>query len=1162
MKKLLSFLGRPPVLLLLTLFLLLLLGYFGWDLFFSGTRREPLLFVAVALAGFIAVAVSAIPGYLRERKRRSPTEGPVAAELNQALDAMAEGNLRRKDRIYRMPWVLVLGPSGSGKAAALAQASFARRIAPPGARDPLCALWQVQARDGVLLQPQARLQESSDMWSALLRWLQRQRPVDAVLLQVAAPQLLGPGVDLGVLGGQLAGRLRDVGQRVRPDVPVVLMVSQCDRVDGFLRFFAGLTPRERDAAWGFVLDLRDGEMVSTAVDEQIGGESSTERALVTPLWQRAHEAFRSALKAEERAAVLGFPKEVARLGKALGVFLDALYPRGMGGGAPRLVEICFTSTQQGGIPVAGARHEFWARGQTVRARPAPEPMPQVGAFFLRGALQRTMDRAAAVSRPPLRWHTLALGAALFLCIAGGWMLGRNFAGNARWLARVSEEIQLLSSPLQLDTSADFGLKLLPELVVEGRLAVLLRDQKYEDRASGPTRAVHHGALRFLRCRAGSQLVAPVVDYTTSTQAGANRLYANLKKAAKGRGQNFYETFAALKTAELLKKGFLPDRSKVACPPPTEADKDELASYLTSLWGLDLEDQAPKMQAGIRTFVDLYLAAKDEELWPLFQLDGDSLRNAQTSLKTIFQGRQPAEGEGENAKGVAEMYFHMRTQRDKTKSIFQGEHKLQEPGIAPVFTSVGCPALFKKDDKWGAWLACVRGELVEGAAPANELRLYYLDVHKKAWSTWMAQLKYGGFPHDNPVQAADMLRGLSRDLTYAFKLVGRGSLPGKEAKEKAGKDTGQDADKALGKAAGEKAVAVKKAYDTLAADREGGGNTRPPEACVTAQEELAIFPFAAGDEKIEFDDQGANVAEAYKAYQQALDEVSKAMVALAEWKTEDFQPYQGARVAASALSVRRDSLVKALGDQGQHIKGLLDRIEIDVQKTLHAALRTFLAEQWRRLLEEWKPKAHADADEVRKFLDERFAGFVTKFIDTLDPGTSAQVICSGARQTIDAIRGLRAPAAPPPAAPPPPAAAPPPSYRTPRITVAGEGCQQPQTVVVETLDKGRFKCEPSPHTCVEQKAAAAPAKEAMVRAYFQDPTKPTRDVVIARAATFADLIKNRRRNERQDGLEAVVFTGPERCTTKIYLDPAMLDAGRPPPGKPTLKVILPPKLTCP
>ena len=46
--------------------------------------------------------------------------------------------------------------------------------------------------------------------------------------------------------------------------------------------------------------------------------------------------------------------------------------------------------------------------------------------------------------------------------------------------------------------------ILEELDGEDGLITLLTGERYKGQASGPTEEAHHAALRFLRCRAGSQ----------------------------------------------------------------------------------------------------------------------------------------------------------------------------------------------------------------------------------------------------------------------------------------------------------------------------------------------------------------------------------------------------------------------------------------------------------------------------------------------------------------------------------------------------------------------------------------------------------------------------------------------------------------------------------
>ena len=140
LKKILSLLRNQIVLLLLVLAVLLLAVFLAWPLFGAPAahRKAPLLLLGGG--GLLLIVVSAIPQVVEAARRRRAARVSIGQELNAALEALAvecpgRSSLYKVERALRLPWVLVLGSPGSGKAAALGHAKLARPFTDPAARD-------------------------------------------------------------------------------------------------------------------------------------------------------------------------------------------------------------------------------------------------------------------------------------------------------------------------------------------------------------------------------------------------------------------------------------------------------------------------------------------------------------------------------------------------------------------------------------------------------------------------------------------------------------------------------------------------------------------------------------------------------------------------------------------------------------------------------------------------------------------------------------------------------------------------------------------------------------------------------------------------------------------------------------------------------------------
>ncbi len=214
----------------------------------------------------------------------APSGSPVARWLAHCLDALDYARTRREWR-YGLPWILLLGERGAGKtsialsAKSLAQTRPDRRYASlkaPG------SVWKVM-NNGVLLDvdgsvaspaaasaapasqnanPSANPNASQDSrkpaasrWQSLLAALvdlRPERPVDGIVLTVSAGTLLAADpAALDRLAADAYRQLCDVQDTFRFVLPVSVVVTQCDRVDGFAAFWRAQPPALRKQIFGW-----------------------------------------------------------------------------------------------------------------------------------------------------------------------------------------------------------------------------------------------------------------------------------------------------------------------------------------------------------------------------------------------------------------------------------------------------------------------------------------------------------------------------------------------------------------------------------------------------------------------------------------------------------------------------------------------------------------------------------------------------------------------------------------------------------------------------------------------------------------------------------------------------------------------------------------------
>lgn len=169
---------------------------------------------------------------------------------------------------YRQTWVILLGQAGAGKSSLIASLRQVQQR--PDAQAATVAgvprtAWH-SLEQGELIDPQGKLSaaapdgpDSAD-WQAMLGGLVLLRPeraLDGVLLVVSSRNLLGAGRE-SVLGLALDARrqLDDLRLATGLALPVYVVVSQCDSIDGFAPYWRLQGRLKREGMFGW--SARDG----------------------------------------------------------------------------------------------------------------------------------------------------------------------------------------------------------------------------------------------------------------------------------------------------------------------------------------------------------------------------------------------------------------------------------------------------------------------------------------------------------------------------------------------------------------------------------------------------------------------------------------------------------------------------------------------------------------------------------------------------------------------------------------------------------------------------------------------------------------------------------------------------------------------------------------
>jgi len=259
-----------------------------------------------ALLLLLLVAVAVLAGVLVWRRRKAPAAAPAATPASPPADAPKPGwgarartllqqlsaRLQRFAPLflptpaarYAQPWVLLLGEARAGKSSLIASLARVRDHEDAQARTvpgvPMTA-WHTLPQ-GMLIDPDGRATAAAPgtppapEWRQVLRGLGAQRPeraLDGVLLVVSARSLrdLAPLARLQ-LAQDARRQLQDLRSELGVVLPVYLVVTQCDGLDGFGPFWRAIpealtTQMQGWAAAGGLRQPAPGEYLDTAWGE-------------------------------------------------------------------------------------------------------------------------------------------------------------------------------------------------------------------------------------------------------------------------------------------------------------------------------------------------------------------------------------------------------------------------------------------------------------------------------------------------------------------------------------------------------------------------------------------------------------------------------------------------------------------------------------------------------------------------------------------------------------------------------------------------------------------------------------------------------------------------------------------------------------------------------
>jgi type VI secretion system protein ImpL len=333
------------------------------------------------------------------------------ARLTRALHLLRQARGTR-GYLYEQPWYAIIGPPGSGKTTALANAGLRFPLAAEldggeirGVGGTRFCDWSF-TDEAVLIDTAGRYttQDSNAAtdkagWDGFLHLLRRTRPrqpLNGAIVAISATDLAqAPEPERRAHARAIRARIKELYTQLAARIPIYVVFTKLDLIQGFTDFFDDLDRERRAQVWGTTFPLQT-DHVGPA-----GSFLGEFRALTAQLSARVIDRLQAERSPERRTAIADFPVQFASLEAPLAAFVDEAFTGTRIEPAPFLRGIYFASGTQEGSPIDRLTGTL-ARSFGIDQRRAASLRPTQGrGYFLETLLKRVVfGEAMLVVRNP------------------------------------------------------------------------------------------------------------------------------------------------------------------------------------------------------------------------------------------------------------------------------------------------------------------------------------------------------------------------------------------------------------------------------------------------------------------------------------------------------------------------------------------------------------------------------------------------------------------------------------------------------------------------------------------------------------------------------------------------------------------------------------------
>jgi type VI secretion system protein ImpL len=495
--------------------------------------------------------LAAVVAQPQPEKTRTPAEVQKLRERFEEAVGALKAQRRSGHSLYDLPWYVIIGAPGSGKTTALINSGLKFPIEQRVGKGALrgvggtrnCDWWFTD--EAIFLDTAGRYTtQDSDVasdslgWSeflALLRKHRERRPINGVILTISAHDLLVESAGAREAHIEAArSRLDELNRELRIQLPVYLMVTKCDLVDGFTEYFEDLAAEGRSQVWGVTFPYE--QTLANEAPQEYPAEFD---ALITRLNERLFERLEQVRDTRRRAKIFAFPQQMATLRDSLTSFVGDVFDSRQFTGQVLLRGVYFTSGTQDGTPIDRLLGSI---GRTFGAAVKPSSGPGK-AYFVETLLKDVMIGESGLAGINRRLEARKVAAQLgvyvalgLVTVAGVLLLSYSYNRNRVFLQETDAMVSALEKVPPAPATAPIE-RIVPRL--DAIRAVVDSADRFRDTTTWAARwglyegsaignAANDAYMRELDNVLLPRLVARLADRIRASGSTPERLYVYLR----------------------------------------------------------------------------------------------------------------------------------------------------------------------------------------------------------------------------------------------------------------------------------------------------------------------------------------------------------------------------------------------------------------------------------------------------------------------------------------------------------------------------------------------------------------------------------------------------------------------------------------------------------